>query len=98
MAGVGKAILEHEFIWLALAVYFGSVLQDFIREVTRSLIFPLLDWVLNSDGTTGEALHRRTFRLGGSHVLHTGDVMFAGLNLVIAIGMVVVIWRSIGLL
>lgn len=47
MGKLGKTILEHEFLWLTLAVYTGTILQDFFDVYSKQIVIPFLDRTLN---------------------------------------------------
>lgn len=47
MGKIGRTILEHEFLWLTLAVYTGAILQDFFDVYSKQIVIPFLDKTLN---------------------------------------------------
>jgi large-conductance mechanosensitive channel len=49
MGVIGKTILEHDFIWLTIAVFAGGVLQDFFQSLITDILWPIINGVFGFD-------------------------------------------------
>ena len=49
MGKLGKAIIEHDILWLTIAVYSGGVLTDFFQALIGDIMYPIFASVAGSD-------------------------------------------------
>jgi large-conductance mechanosensitive channel len=71
MGKLGKALIEHDILWLTIAVYSGGVLTDFFQAFIGDLIYPIIAAVAGSDV---KSLSEKTINIGESQIKY-GDFL-----------------------
>ena len=71
MGKLGKALIEHDILWLTIAVYSGGVLSDFFQSFIGDIIYPVLAAVAGSDV---KSLAEKTITIGDSKIKY-GDFL-----------------------
>lgn len=71
MGKLGKALIEHDILWLTIAVYSGAVLTDFFQSFIGDIIYPIIAAIAGSDV---KSLAEKTITIGDSKIKY-GDFL-----------------------
>lgn len=71
MGKLGKALIEHDILWLTIAVYSGGVLADFFQAFIGDILYPILAAIAGSDV---KSIAEKTVKIGNSEIKY-GDFL-----------------------
>lgn len=77
---VRDIVFESEILWLTLAVYLGSVFEQFFRAITKDILLPFLNSLTGLESEV--ATYKTTWR---GQTIYYGDALFQLLNVLIAL-------------
>lgn len=91
MGKIGRAIIEHDILWLTIAVYSGGVLANFFQALIGDILYPILAAVAGSDVKN---ISESSFTIGSSKIKY-GDFLK---NLFSLVFNIVLIWLFVKIL
>lgn len=91
MGKLGRALIEHDILWLTIAVYSGSVLTDFFQALIGDIMYPILAAITGSDV---KSISEATFTIGSSKIKY-GDFIKKLFGLVFNVALIYIFVKLI---
>ena len=71
MGKLGRALIEHDILWLTIAVYTGGVLTEFFQALISDIMYPIFAATAGSDV---KSISEKTITIGNSQIKY-GDFL-----------------------